>query len=102
MEAGHANHQKSEFSARLCPGHRGPPASLRYLFNAQLAAQEKRDSVRPSRRALPREVQDPWEKEARLLTRERLGEASAARVHLPTAGWQLPGVQAWPCPVGNS
>ncbi|RNC61492.1 hypothetical protein TcCL_ESM00775, partial [Trypanosoma cruzi] len=46
------------------------------LFNAQLAAQEKRDSVRPSRKSSPREVKDFREKETRLLTRERLGEAS--------------------------
>ncbi|KAF8292694.1 hypothetical protein TcYC6_0113910 [Trypanosoma cruzi] len=72
------------------------------LFNAKLAAQEKRDSVRPLWKSSPRDVQEFREKETRLLTRERLGEASAARVHLPTAGWQLPGVQASPCPVGSS
>ncbi|KAF8294345.1 hypothetical protein TcYC6_0101890 [Trypanosoma cruzi] len=75
------------------------------LFNAQLAAQEKSDAGFPNApegRALPRGVQEFREKETRLLTGERLGGASAARVHLPTAGWQLPGVQASPCPVGSS
>ncbi|RNC61635.1 hypothetical protein TcCL_ESM00714 [Trypanosoma cruzi] len=73
------------------------------LFNAKLAAQEKRDFVRPLWKSSPRDVQEFREKGDAVVDEGRgLEKPAPPEFTSQPRGGNSPGVQASPCPVGSS